>query len=474
MQKLTRRQMLSTTAKGLGLLALAALPAACGATPAPTATAVKQAAAAPAPAPTPAPKTPTTISFITPGAVGLERTMYDNFVNKFMVENPDIKVNVSYEAWADYMTKLPVILAGGVIPDALHQHMSIVQDYAQKGALLDLKPLMDRDSIKQADYIEALFDAFSNKGKVYGIPKDSAGWGVYYNKAMFDAAKIAYPKDNWTVDDFFSLAQQLTLDTSGNPAGSAKFDASKIKQWGYVWDQQPTPTDSESRRPFFTAMSADWYADDYKSTRIAEPAAVALLKKFADMRCVTHSAPMTTEAQGMGDVFRAGLAAMIVGFHTVDFFSRQELVKFPYDVTYTPSGPGGQFSVVGCSGWCVEANAKYKEEGWRLVKFLVSLPTQTYIGQQGRWGVALKGAVDTIIPADKKPAGFAKVHCDPFKGVGPTKSITFKFPPQQSKIKEYYAAEFDPIWQCSKSDVATAAANVKKLVDPLLTGMNWF
>ncbi len=56
--------------------------------------------------------------------------MYENFVLKFMDENPSIKVNVSFEAWNDYMTKLPTLLAGGVIPDMIHQHISIVQDYA--------------------------------------------------------------------------------------------------------------------------------------------------------------------------------------------------------------------------------------------------------------------------------------------------------------------------------------------------------
>lgn len=469
MEKISRRQMLSTTGKALGLLALASLPAACGGTPVPTSTPAKQAALA-----TPAPKAPTTINFITPGVLGIERTMYDNFVNKFMLENSDVKINVSYEAWADYMTKLPTILAGGVIPDTIHQHMSIVQDYAQRGALLDLKPLMDRDGVKPEDYIPVLFDAFSNKGKIYGIPKDSAGWGIYYNMAMFDTAKLAYPKDNWTLQDFRDLALQLTLDEKGNPAGSKSFDATKIKQWGWAWSNDPTPTLSESYRPFFTAAGADWYSDDYKTTRIAEPEAVNVLKLFADMRCVQHSTPMATEAQGVGSVFRSGLTAMFLDHQQSTFFNKQENVKFPYDVTFHPSGPGGQYSVVGCSGWAVPAQAKYKEEGWRLVKYLVSLPVQQYIGLQKRWGVSLKEAVGSIQPDDKKPDHFAMVHIDPFKGGSTRKVIAFKFPPQQSKIKEFYANEFDPIWQCSKSDVATAAANIKKQVDPLLAGLNWF
>ena len=88
------------------------------------------------------------LSWVTPAAVGLERTMYENFALKFQEENPNIRLNVSFEAWGDYMTKLPTMLAGGVIPDTIHQHMSIVQDYAHRGALLDLVPFMERDDVK--------------------------------------------------------------------------------------------------------------------------------------------------------------------------------------------------------------------------------------------------------------------------------------------------------------------------------------
>jgi multiple sugar transport system substrate-binding protein len=394
-------------------------------------------------------------------------------VLKFMQANPTIKVNVTFEAWNDYMTKLPTILAGGVIPDTIHQHMSIVQDYAHLGALSDLVPFMERDNVKPEDYIPALFDAFSNKGKTYGIPKDSAAWGVYYNKNMFDAAGIPYPADNWTLQDFREIAKQLTLDEEGRPASDAAFDPEKIKQWGFTWWSNPTPTDSESPRGFVRAAGGDWYDEGYTATLMTDQPVIDHLRMFQEMRCLEHSIPTPAQAQGQGDQFRAGLTAMIVGFHTVTFFSKQENIKFGYDVTFMPAGPGGQYSVVGCSGWAVPTEAKFKDEGWELVKYLTSLETQTYIGEQKRWGVSLKEAVRTIEPTDGIPEHFAMVHTDPFVGESPVDVISFKFPPQQSRIKEIYATEFDPIWTCASDDVETAAANTKQQVDELLAELNW-
>ena len=487
-KRLSRREWLRTTAQGAALLGLTACGAGAApatnqaaATAAPAGEAAATAApageaaatAAPAAAATAAPAAAapagevTTIQFITPGALGLERTMYENFIFRFQEANPDVKVNVSFEAWGDYMTKLPTILAGGAVPDVIHQHMSVVQDYANKGALTDLTPYMQQDGIQAEDYIPALFEAFSDDGKTYAIPKDSAAWGLYYNKTMFDEAGVAYPDPNWTLQDFRQKALELTRDANGNKAGSAEFDPNNVKQWGFTW-MEPTPTASENARGFVLANGADWYNEDMTETNITDPKVIEVLQMFADMRCKDRSIPSPSQAQGQGDPFRSGLTAMIVGFHVVDFFSKEEKVKFDYDVTYLPGGPGGQYVPVGASGWAIPTQAKNKEAAWRLVKFLTSQEIQTYIGQQRRWGVSLKEAIDIIEPEKAPPENFAMVHTDPLKGETDRKVVAFKFPPQQSRIKEIYATEFDAIWTCASDDVAGAAARVKEQVDAVL------
>jgi multiple sugar transport system substrate-binding protein len=269
------------------------------------------------------------------------------------------------------------------------------------------------------------------------------------------------------MDEFQALALELTLDEEGRPASDANFNPEATKQWGFAW-MPPTPTDNENARGFVRALGGEWYNEDYSETQITSEAATDLFSRFHAMRCLQHSSPTPAQAQGQGDVFRAGLTAMICGFHIVTFFSKQEVVNFDYDVTFIPAGPGGQFSVVGCSGWAVPTQAEYKEEGWLLVKYLTSLETQTYIGQQKRWGVSLKEAVGTIEQDDGIPANYALVHTDPFKGESPVEVISFKFPPEQSRIKEIYATNFDPIWTCASDDIAGAAAATKEQVDAIL------
>lgn len=460
-QALTRRHMLRMMARGVAAAGLGALAAACGSTPGAPQSAAQSTAQAPAQT-----SGTTTLQFITPAALGKERELYQSFIDGFQQENPNIKVNVSFEAWNDYMTKLPTILASGTVPDVIHQHMSIVQDYGARGALLDLTPFMQRDSVSPDDYIPALFEAFSNDGKTYAIPKDSAAWGIYYNKAMFDAAGIPYPKDNWTLDDFRTYAIELTRDQNGNPASSPNFDPNNIKQWGFVW-LEPTPTTSEVTRGFVKAFGGDWYNQEYTETLITDPKVQAYFQLMADLRCKLHATPTAAQATGQGDPFRTGLVAMAHSFHVMDFFAREEKVQFPYDVTFLPAGPGGQYVPVGASGWAIPAKAANPDASWQLVRYLTSQAVQTTIGRQKRWGVSRKESIDAIVP-DNAISGFKKVHVDPLQGNSDRTVISFKFPARQSQIREAYTSEFDAVWNCNSDDIAGASARVKQQVDQLL------
>lgn len=410
-----------------------------------------------------------TIRFITPADLGLERELYTGFLEEFESANSGTKVTVTFEAWEDYMTKLPTLLAGGAIPDLIHQHMSIVQDYGQRGALLDLAPLMKRDSVDREAFVPELFDAFADGEKVYGIPKDCAAWGVYFNKTLFDQAGVKYPADDWTMEQFQQTVRQLTVDKAGRSPGDAGFDPRGIKQWGLNW-LAPTPTESENSRGFVRAFGGDWYDETYKATLIDQPPAHAQFEMFRRMRCVDGSTPSPTQELGQGDPFRAGLTAMTVAFHSADFFLREEKAKFDWGVTYLPSGPGGQFVPVGCSGWAIAADAKNPEGAWTLIKHLTSPAVQKKIAAQKRWGPSVREAMDQLVRTDPKD-GFVKVHVDPMRGKSDREVITFKFPANQSRIQQAYAANFDPIWTtCSTDDVAGAASKTKQAVDTVLAG----
>ena len=62
--------------------------------------------------------------------------------------------------------------------------------------------------------------AYEIDGKTYGVPYRQDSWVLYYNKDLFDKAKVAYPDGSWTWDDYAKAAKDLTtgLKAAGSQA----------------------------------------------------------------------------------------------------------------------------------------------------------------------------------------------------------------------------------------------------------------
>lgn len=96
----------------------------------------------------------------------------------------------------------------------------------------------------------ATLDSWRVNGELMGLPTGSFSSVIYYNKKLFDAAKLPYPPhkfgepyadgDPWTIDKMESLAMQLTLDANGRNATAPDFDPKLVCQWGFHWQWDST------------------------------------------------------------------------------------------------------------------------------------------------------------------------------------------------------------------------------------------
>jgi multiple sugar transport system substrate-binding protein len=64
--------------------------------------------------------------------------------------------------------------------------------------------------------------------KTYAIPYRQDSWVLFYNKALFDKAGVAYPDGSWTWDKYVSVSKQLTTALKG--AGSKA-----VGDYEHVW-----------------------------------------------------------------------------------------------------------------------------------------------------------------------------------------------------------------------------------------------
>jgi multiple sugar transport system substrate-binding protein len=390
-------------------------------------------------------KGPVEIYFTLPAAAGLEQDLYTGFINDFQARQSKIKVKYTFEpSFGDYPAKLKALLAADTWPDIAHQHLSVVQDFAHSGALTELKPYMNRDKISEKEFIPALITEFTYRGKLMAIPKDSAAFGIHYNKDMFDRAGIKYPDETWTWDQFAEIARRLTKPEQN------QFALTFVR---------PAP-DSEQWEAVLKSFGGGWYNADLSRSTVDAAGSIEALQFFADLEFRHRVTPTAHNFQYTGDAWRGGVVAMTFGHHSTTFFHKAEKREFKFDVVPIPKGRGGNFVAVGASGYALPAKAKYKDQGWELLKFLTSKEVQSQIASGHRWGPCRPDSLDNLAWEDGIPEHFRDVHIEPLRGRGKVAALPFVFPVGQLDILQVYKEEFtDKLWAGSGAarDAATAA-----------------
>ncbi len=143
--------------------------------------------------------------------------------------------------------------------------------------LQDLAPLIAKANYTQPGIDPKLADFFKigAGGAQIGIPFAVYPTFLFYNKELFDEAKLPYPPTKigdtyqgkpWDFDALRELGQKLTVDKNGNDATSASFDPANIVQWGF--DVQYHDGSARAETSIFGAGSP--VADDGKTAQIPD------------------------------------------------------------------------------------------------------------------------------------------------------------------------------------------------------------
>ena len=164
----------------------------------------------------------------------------------FEAANPDIKLEF-VTIPSDYPNTMITKLAGGEIPDV----MMLAMDQVPRYALNDM--LMPLDDLASQEYMDALYpvvkDALTVNGTMYAAARDVTPKVMYLNTKMFADAGIEIPADDWTMEEFTELAQQLTKGSGADA------------QWGYYWANFMDQTYS-----MIAAFGGKLYSEDGKSS----------------------------------------------------------------------------------------------------------------------------------------------------------------------------------------------------------------
>ncbi len=116
---------------------------------------------------------------------------------------------------ADYYTALQTSVAGGEPPDVASFQGWEWQPYADAGQLTAIDDHIQQDNLMgpYPDGVQSIADSTLRAGKRYLMPLQVGVMVMFYARQPFDEAGLDYPTDDWTWDDFVSLAEALTNTT---------------------------------------------------------------------------------------------------------------------------------------------------------------------------------------------------------------------------------------------------------------------
>ena len=310
----------------------------------------------------------------------------EQFIADFEAENPGIKVEVHIiPSNGDRATKLDTLAMSGSDMDVFPIADGDQFLRMENGLLASLDEFIAADGFD----MNAAFGDFAewgvgSDGHVYGIPYRMTKTVVFYNMDMFDAAGVAYPTDDWTLEQYIETAR-------------------KMAAWGK--DQGIYGTYMHTYNNEWATMAGQvgqWYTADGKCN-IKDPAWVKALevRNMLDSEGTQMSfTEIKAVKAAINATFLAGKEAMVTaGSWLVRDIKNQE--KFPHDfrigIAYMPrfnetvTGNRSNFSV---SVLTVPENSEHKAEAWKFIK---------YYTEKASAAIAATGNMPTYLPAYSDP-----------------------------------------------------------------------
>lgn len=275
--------------------------------------------------------------------------------------HPEIKVTLQTAAWNDYWTKLPVLAASGQLGDIV-----AMQSLRMPNFYAILEPLNARIAADKFDidaFDSSIIGGMSANDEVYGLPYDVGPWMMFYNKDMFDAAGVAYPKPGWTFDEYVTTAKALTKD--GNYGAGI------------------TP---QNYSLFSAALGAS-YVDADGKLDLTNADAVAAAARMIDLVVTDKAAPVVASGADPGAFISGRFDAGNIGMY-VDgpwaMIGKIDTVKFKIGLAPLPRGTGDLAAVTAGSGFGISASSQNKDAAWKAIQVLTSPDALQFLASEGR------------------------------------------------------------------------------------------
>ncbi|MDX1891236.1 sugar ABC transporter substrate-binding protein [Mycolicibacterium sp. 050158] len=311
---------------------------------------------------------------------------YRRSFTEFSRQHPDIEVRVDVVAYRSYFDTLRTDVAGGGADDVFWLSNAYLAGYADNGRLLDVGTTLGPDA--SAAWEAQVVRQFTRNGVLWGVPQlTDAGIAVYYDADLLDRAGVtpAQLQDlHWSPDGVGDtlrpLLARLTVDADGNPAGTPRFDPSRIVQWGYN-----AGNDLQGIYLNYVGSAGGVFQDGDRFA-FDNPAAIQAFEYLVALIDGDHVAPPAAATNDNGDFSRnqflqGRMALFQSGTYNLSAIADQ--APFRWGVAMLPAGPAGRVSVTNGIAAAGNAASPHPEAVRQVLAWMGSARGNEFLGADG-------------------------------------------------------------------------------------------
>jgi multiple sugar transport system substrate-binding protein len=446
MANVTRRRFVISLCVGAAIPVLQACRQAPPSAPQPTTAAAPQATVASGTAASPT--APTTAAAAAPVASknvevevatrgATDGEIMDNSVKMFF-EQTGIKArHVSYGPEPEYWAKVQSLHATKQVADVIWASSGNLHNFANRGILAELDPLIAADKYDLVDYVKAGLASMSLNGKLYGMPWGGhpGNGGLLYNADLLNAAGFKVTEDPDSLKDWtFDLLRDAATKTTKTKDGRAD-----------VFGYSPG-TDFLSLNNVLGAFGARFMTPDGKSLAMDTPEFLSAMSWVRDI-FISKASPApgpdaTATSNTNNELFASSKLAMVHTGYWGQFTPGEKVIqgKFKWNVGLQPKGPAGKRgTALTINGMTVAAISKHKDEAWQFVKWLMEPENQISIILAGGSRPALRTKVldnPRLVSEMKAHKVFAKsmIEAEPWQ-----MPANFRWPEFNATVSQVFA-----------------------------------
>jgi multiple sugar transport system substrate-binding protein len=286
----------------------------------------------------------------------LDRPLYEGILRDFAQAHPEIPIKPVWVTPGQYQVKLRTLLAANQAPDIFRCGDVWVANMLP--FLHDITPLVERDAqqIDLDDIYPEVRAASCYKCRYYFIPSWYNVSLLYYNKKLFDERGVAYPRADWTWDNYIQAARKLTYR---RPNGDQIWGSDMTTGWWGEW------------LIYVRQSGGDLFDPSVERCTLDSPSAVRGLEFYFDRMSQYHVVAPLGFSPPNG--FAGGKIAMLPGGHVGSWVTYNKLPNLDWDIQVMPRGPfsqkGGEIAM---DSWGISKTCNNPEAAWTLIKFITS------------------------------------------------------------------------------------------------------